>query len=491
MKNRIIPQRAPGAAHKGKRGSRVSMQSFLNLQKVRILAASIMVLTAGLAPSLWAQASPLSLADAVTMALQNDPSVQSSSWDWLAASAKADAARWRQMPSFSLSAGYQRLSDMPATTLEVPPYSFKLPASLTNAFTFAVNMQYQVFAGFRIREAAALADLQAQSKLVGIEMVKRSLMFEVRRAYWEAVRATRNRQTLQKNLELMKSSSLITAQQVAQGTATRADQLAADMRYNQADLDLGDAASLQNRAYLTLASLAGNASIALSLSPQPLDAPPPLALTSQPGDPVESGVGQPLEENDLVSKALARRPETRVSSLAIQMAEHGIKQAQAGLYPTVTLMGNYTLADPNQRVPFQTDPNAFTGTWALGLQLSYELGGLPANLAEVTGQAQALKKTQADAEKQRRTVVLDVRACIISLERARRDLTLTQGNVEQAAENLRVAQQRLSAGTANDLDVLTAQFNLLRANFAVTNREIDAQIASADLARAIALDQVR
>ena len=229
MKNRIIPQRAPGAAHKGKRGSRVSMQSFLNLQKVRILAASIMVLTAGLAPSLWAQASPLSLADAVTMALQNDPSVQSSSWDWLAASAKADAARWRQMPSFSLSAGYQRLSDMPATTLEVPPYSFKLPASLTNAFTFAVNMQYQVFAGFRIREAAALADLQAQSKLVGIEMVKRSLMFEVRRAYWEAVRATRNRQTLQKNLELMKSSSLITAQQVAQGTATRADQLAADI----------------------------------------------------------------------------------------------------------------------------------------------------------------------------------------------------------------------------------------------------------------------
>jgi hypothetical protein len=39
--------------------------------------------------------------------------------------------------------------------------------------------------------------------------------------------------------------------------------------------------------------------------------------------------------------------------------------------------------------------------------------------------------------------------------------------------------------------VLTAQFNLLRANFAVTNRQIDAQIATADLARAIALDQVR
>jgi outer membrane protein len=479
------------------------MQSFLSLQKARIIAASILVLTAGLAPSLWAQASPLSLDDAVTMALEKDPSVQSSSWDWLSASAKADAAKWRQVPSLSFSAGYQRLSDLPAMSLEMadpfypyvvgapPQINFAFPASLDNVFTFAVNMQYQVFAGFRIREAAALAQLQAQSKLVGIEMVKRSLMFEVRRAYWEAVRATYNRQTLQKNLELMKVSSQITSQQVTQGTATRADQLAADMRYNQADLDLGDAASLQNRAFLTLASLIGNASIALNLSPQPPDAPPPFTLTSQPGDPAESGVSQPLEENDLISKALAQRPETRVSSLSIQMAEHGVKQAQAGLYPTVTLMGNYIFADPNQRMAFQTDPTIFTGTWALGLQLSYDLGGLAANLAEARAQAQALKKTQADAEKQRTAVIFDVRTCIISLERARRDLTLTQGNVEQAMENLRVAQQKLSAGTANDLDVLTAQFNVLRANFAVTNREIDAQIASADLARAIALDQVR
>lgn len=478
------------------------MQSFLRGRKARIFAACILVLTAGPGSLLWAQASPLSLDDAVRLALEKDLSIQSSSWDWLAASAKADAAKWRQIPALSFSAGYQRLSDLPAMSLGMAdPFAgilpgapaqinFAFPASLDNVTTFALNMQYPVFAGFRIQEAMALAQLQAQGKLVGLEMVKRSLMFEVRRAYWEAVRATYNLQTLQKNLELMKSTSRLTAQQVAQGTATRADQLAADMRSNQADLDLGDAASQQNRAFLTLASLIGNASIPLSLSPQP-DAPPPLALTSQPGDPFAPGMSQPLEENDLVSKAMAGRPETRMSSLSIQMAEHGIKQAQASLYPTVTLMGNYTFADPNQRVPFQTDPTIFTGTWALGIQLGYDLGGLPANLAECSAQAQALKKTQTDAEKQRIAVILDVRTCIISLERAQRDVTLTQGNVEQARENLRVAQQRLSAGTANDLDVLTAQFNLLRANFAVTNREIDAQIASADLARAVALDQVR
>ncbi|MGA2976717.1 MAG: TolC family protein [Spirochaetia bacterium] len=476
------------------------MQSFRNHRKGRIIAASILVLATGLAPSLGAQAAPLSVKDAVTRALEKNLSVQSSSWDWLSASANADAARWRMMPSLSLSAGYQRLSDLGAESLQManPFYplgpsqiDFAFPASLSNYWALAVNTQYQVFAGFRIREAATLAQLQAESKLVGMEMVKRSLMFEVRRAYWEAVRATSNRQTLQKNLELMKSSSQLASQQFAQGIATKADLLAAAARYSQADLDLGDAVARQNRAYLTLASLIGNPSIGLSPSPQSADAPPPFTLTSQPGDPAESGFGQSLEENDLVAEALSRRPETRMTSLSMEMAEHGIKQAQAGLYPTVTLTGNYTYADPNQRVPFQTDPTIFTGTWAIGVQIGYDIGGVGTNLAAVKAQEQALKKTQADGDKQRNTVTLDVRTCIISLEQARRDVALTQGAVDQATEDVRVAQQRLASGTANDLEVLTAQFNLLRANFSVTNREIDAQIASADLARATALDEVK
>ena len=40
-------------------------------------------------------------------------------------------------------------------------------------------------------------------------------------------------------------------------------------------------------------------------------------------------------------------------------------------------------------------------------------------------QEQALKKTRTDAEEQVNAVILDVRTCIVSLERARRDITLT------------------------------------------------------------------
>jgi outer membrane protein TolC len=464
--------------------------------RAQMLAAGILILMAGCAPSLWAQAVPLSVNDAVTAALENDPGIQSSSWDWLSTSAKADAAKWHLLPSVSLGAGYQKLSDLPGQSLSftlphIGTETMELPASLTDYWALSVNAQYPVFTGFRVREAIALAQLQADSKLVGVEMVKRALIFEVRRAYWEADRATLNRQTLEKNLELMKAGRELTSRQVSQGTATRADQLASDARLNQADMDLGDALSMQNRAYLTLATLVGNDAAAQGLSAQPFAAQQPFTLTSLPEDQVAGDLGLALDGNDLVSRALARRPETRLSSLSLQMGEHAVKQAQGALYPTVTLTGNYTYADPSQRVPFQTDPSIFTGTWALGIQIGYDIGGLTANLSEINAQGKALRKTEADAQKLRNSVTLDVRTCIISLERARRDLALTRANVDQATENLRVSRERLANGTASNLDVLTAQFNLLKADFAVTNRSIDVQIASADLARAAALDEVK
>jgi hypothetical protein len=63
--------------------------------------------------------------------------------------------------------------------------------------------------------------------------------------------------------------------------------------------------------------------------------------------------------------------------------------------------------------------------------------------------------------------------------------------VAQAEENLRVVQGRVAAGTAKDIDLSSSKFDLLRMNFAVTNKRIDALIAQADLARATASEDLK
>jgi outer membrane protein len=461
-----------------------------------IVSALVVVLLAGAVPICPAQEQTLSIAEAMESALARNPNVESANWDRLAASAKADAAGFRLYPSLSLSASYQHLSTLPSMTVDFPnPFGggtipLEIPPSLTNSFVLGLNLQYPIFAGFRLREALSIARLTADGKLASLETLKRSLIFEVRRSYWEALRAGSSVLTLQRNLELARSNYKLIGEQVASGTATQADLLAADARRMQAEIDLGSAVVLKKRAYLLLASQIGWDVADLAVSADPSSMQMPFALSTQPGEALFPGIDGTLDEPGLIDTALARRPETRSSALAAQAAEHGARLAASGLYPTVAIVGNYAFADPNPRVFFQTNPWQFTGTWSLGLQLSYDIGGIPANVKEREAQELGINKSRADASNLRAAIVLDVRTCVLNLTRARTELQLIKEMVAQAEENARVAKQRYDAGTLNELGKLGEDLALLRAQFAVSNKQIDVQIAAADLLRATAMESL-
>jgi outer membrane protein len=280
----------------------------------------------------------------------------------------------------------------------------------------------------------------------------------------------------------MKLNAQLAAQQLGQGVATRADLLAAQMRLEQANEDLGDARSLQKRAFLSLASLMGSDLATLGISTASAEAPLPFELTTTPD---ASAPGAAPDEAALVSAALARRPETRGAELARKLSEHALALSRAALYLTVSLSGNVTVADPNQRAAFQTT-DKFVATGALGLLVSYDIGGIPAALDDIKAQGLAASKAKSDEARQRNAVVMDVENAIVNLDRAGKNLASTMAMVEQARENLRVVQGRVAAGTAKDIDLRSSQFDLLRMEFAVTNKRIDALIAQADLARATA-----
>lgn len=429
----------------------------------------------------------LSIDEAVAAALATDPGIISADLDWLSASAKAEGAKWKRYPSLSASAGAQYLGEQKATTMSLGAMSINLPAGLNHSITFGLGASYPLYNGDRTKESIAIAGLQAQGKDIARESAKRALAFDVRRAYWEATRAGANRATLEKNLELMKKNAELATRQLGQGVATRADQLAAQMRLEQASADLGDARSLQKRAFLNLASLTGADLASLGLSTATDDAPLPFDLSTKPEDAALAA--EAVDEAALVSEALAKRPETRSAELAIRLAERSAALTRAALYPTVALTGNASLADPNQRAIVQEEKFAFSGS--IGLAVSYDIGGIPAALDDIKAQALAVDKAKSDERRQRNAVVLDVEACAVNSLRARRDLASTASMVEQAKENLRVVQGRVAAGSAKDIDLRSTEFELLRMEFAVTNKRIDALIAQADLARAAAAEDLK
>lgn len=431
-----------------------------------------------LALGLGAEPRRLSPEQAVAAALEDDARVEGAMWDARSAGAKAKEAGLREIPSLSLSGSYTRLSDL-TSNISLGPISMELP-SLDNVFSFNANVQYPIFDGFRLREAAELAGLQARSKEVATEMVRRAVAFESQRAYWEAERATLNAGLLKESLALAAKTLERTKTQAAQGSAMKADLLTAQMRYDQARMDLDAGMSAQRRAFWSLASL-------VDPDKDPGSSPEEAYVLSSEPEPVPDGRFPSLDEAELERLALAGRPETRASALAEAAARAGRVLADAPLYPTLTLSGGYTYEDPNSRVYFQSDPWQFTGTWTLSAVLSYDLGGLPASLAERDAQAAAGRSTAADDRRQRESVALDLRTCLDSFLRARKDRELVSGMIGEAKENERVTEQRVAAGTASELDLLTARLARIRVEFSVDNKLIDEQIAAADLERAAAL----
>jgi len=474
------------------------------LQRTLLLApAAALLLVLAAAPAAGADPRPIAPQDVVTAALAGDARVQGANWDLLAAQAKAREAELRRLPSVSLSAGYTRLSDLPIS-LSLAGLNFSFP-SLDNAWSVGLNLQYPVFAGFRLRESARLAQVQAQGQEIAAEMIRRALVFEAQRAYWEALRASENVAMLRESLALAAQSHDLVSQQFTHGTAMRVDVLSAQARRDQATMDLQAAVDAQKRAFWNLAYLVdGTAQAPGTQAPTqapaaetanarvPTAADPsagyvaPYVLAVKP-EPVADARFPTLDEARLIAQALSNRPEIRAAGLTSAAADIGRKIAEAPLYPTLAVTGGLLYADPNPRVAFQTDPNLFTATWQVGVSLSYDLGGLPANLAGRDAQVDATAKSRSDEKRQREVVILDVESSLLAFQQARGEYLLVSGMIEQARENERVTAQRVAAGTANDLDQLASRIARLKIEFAISNKLIDEQIAAADLERAAAL----
>ncbi len=99
-------------------------------------------------------------------------------------------------------------------------------------------------------------------------------------------------------------------------------------------------------------------------------------IPPMPNSPIELRVqsNRPLKLQDAVNLALERSPQLQLARLAVERAEAVVRQAQAGLYPTVSLSANYTYN--------QSAQSAITRTLITG-------NSTPTSIAPTTASTQA------------------------------------------------------------------------------------------------------
>jgi len=169
----------------------------------------------------------------------------------------------------------------------------------------------------------------------------------------------------------------------------------------------------------------------------------------EPALPPEAPSVDPGREEDLVRTAIASRSDLaalRAGSKALARRQNAIR---AEALPRIDLRGGWS---KNTGSVFEAD-----GRSAVSLVMTWN----PFAAGTRGPRAAAIDRERlardADARELERDIVLEVRAAIAGIVTARGALQVGERGVEQAAETLRVEEERFSAGRVTTNDLLEAE----------------------------------
>ena len=435
-----------------------------------LMAAGLLALCTAWAGAQAAQT--VDLQECIRRALASDAGLRVGELDEKISDARLREMQGQYYPSVTLQGSYSRLSSVsPGTiTAQVGPQqaTISFPAPLENGTGIRLGIQQPLFSGLRIAGSIRQAQSLRESSRGDAAKNRIDLRYQVEEAYWNLAKAKIQEQAIRESVEQLQGHLADVSTLLGQGMATNNDVLQGQMRLEDARIELGSAGSFREIARVRLAQLIGLSwNAALDIADTDIAAPSPPSQTME----------------ELISRALGERPDIQGSRARIDAQEAAIDVARAGLFPSISLTGDYTVANPNQRVFPQTDQ--FVGTWSVGVLGTIDIGRYPQVLAQEEQARDRLSQAQESFRRLRDLVTAEVIRSALGLREAVERREALRREAVQARENDRVMQERYRQGIALSTESLDAQTLLVRARLRETGALFDCLVAQAALRKAV------
>lgn len=433
-----------------------AMQANKSNFPLKTLAGCIALLILGLARPACAdpRGRPLTLEQAVGLALAHSPQLRAAQHSVVAARARVEQARSAYWPRVGLDAAYLARWPKQELPMEFPPQFaglVQLP-EMDDIHHFRAGIS----AGWRAvdfsrgpRVEAGQAAVKAEQ--AGQQQAQVKLALATRKVYLAALFARDAAQLSAQALAVARQQEKRAADQLAAGTGTRLVQ--AQARARVAELEARDTAAVHQRGRLgrVLANLTG------------LGSPPRLT------DELERVLPAPA------AAKLERNPALTRLDQGARALELSARSASRTFWPTLTLVGKAEVEYPHV---FRTE---FGPVLQGGAMLSWQLfDGFHRGATARRSRAQARKLQQARlAARQgleRELIQLDARqqAALAQLAAARKTLA-------QAEVYLAVARQARGTGAATHLEVSQAQVGVDQARMGIRKALLERNLVRAEL----------
>jgi outer membrane protein TolC len=401
-------------------------------------------------PSLRAQANapaptgPVSLEQAVNIALKNNPTVQAATAYGDAAQHAIDTAKAGYLPQLNFSEGVTRgnnpvyvfgtlLTQQQFTAANFDLGFLNTPPAVDNFRTqFSASMSLYDFGrtSGRVRNAR----IQAQSVRQGANRTEQSVVFEVINAYLNGLLAREQVRVAQSAVAMALADLDRAHAREQQGLAVASDVLSAQAQLAQAKEDQIRA---QNAVALSQAAL----NVAMGVAE---DAP---TQTQGKLAPVK------IAEGDLASlqqQALKQRPDYHEAQLQAERAGNSVSLARKEFLPRIDMMASWE--QDNQTFAARGGNN-----WVAGATLTFNIFNGGARRAQIAESRAYDRRAEAMRRQMESAVRLQVREAYLNLSAARQRVEVSRDSAAQAEESLRILQNRYDAGLATIMDVLRAE----------------------------------
>jgi outer membrane protein TolC len=414
---------------------------------------------------------PLSLADAVDAALQQNPAVLKAQKDLEATQGISIQTRAISLPSLGVTGSYsavQRtdIDTFPVNVLGVGIVTFGTPQN----WSTQIKLVQSIYQGGRMLSAWRAADLLKQQSMLNYRTVLADTILSVEISYDDVLLAMQQISVREASVELLTRELTDTTRRFEAGTVPRFNVLRAEVELANARPPLIIARNRLRVSKNVLSNLMG-----VNLPRETLE-DIPLVLTGKlEAEPLD------MELPRAIALALAQRTELAALGKAQALRKEDLISAKAGYKPALQGFFGY---DAHNSM-FTSDLTTELHGWMGGAQASWNIFDGMRTRGRVMEARANYERSEVELDEAARRIELEVRTSYSNFIEAREVLESQKKVLEQAEEALRLAAARFDAGTGTQLDVLSAQTALTDARSTQAQALHDYSTARARLQRAI------
>lgn len=335
----------------------------------------------------------------------------------------------------------------------------------SNGYVLTASLRQLVFDFNRTRDLIRQSMAQERSAYANLSRVQQDLVLQVKQGYFQLIQNARLVRVQETNLSNQQEHLRLAEARYRAGLGLPSDVVRAQTAVADAIFNLNQA---QNTASISRVNLA----VLMGIDPRiPID----VQMEGQAETLLETG-----DPNALFRLALEQRPEILQAVANLQGSQFGLRAAKTSNAPSVFATANYFVRGDRLT---SLDANTFS----VGFQVNWAIfdAGLTAGRVR---EARANELSfQAQLVAARQNVMSDVAQAYLNLRTAEQRLVTSASQVQNAEESVRLITGRYRAGLGTFLDVLDAEAALVTAETNQVNAQSAVDQARASLARALGM----